>query len=186
MNEAINRLQEEIVGKKKDLARLRQETPNEPVEDYLLRGPDGDLRLSDLFGEKDDLLVVHNMGRGCAWCTMWADGYNGLLPHLESRASFVVSSPDEPAVQTEFARSRGWRFRMVSLQDSPFARDMGFQSAQGWLPGVSAFHRLPDGSIERVSSTPFGPGDDFCATWPFFDLLEGGPGGWAPRLEYGS
>ena len=45
--------------------------------------------LSSLFGDRGGLIVVHNMGRDCSYCTMWADGFTGLLPHLESRAAFV-------------------------------------------------------------------------------------------------
>ena len=65
-------------------------------------------------------------GRGCVYCTMWADGFNGVVPHLEDRAAFVVVSPDEPHVQAEFAASRGWRFRMVAAR-SDFTGDMGYE-----------------------------------------------------------
>ena len=131
--------------------------------------------LSSLFGDKDDLIVVHNMGRGCAYCTMWADGFNGVVAHLEDRAAFVVISPDEPEVQAEFAESRGWRFRMASAAGSDFTRDLGFEPEPGsYMPGFSVFHRQPDGTIVRTGRDFFGPGDDYCAPWRMFDLLNGG------------
>ncbi len=105
----------------------------------------GPVRLSQLFGGGRDLIVIHNMGASCPYCTMWADGYNGLYAHIATRAALVVSSPDPPDVQRRFARSRGWRFPIVSHQGTTFAADMGYRSRDGgWLPGLSAFRRERD------------------------------------------
>ncbi len=146
------------------------------VHDYTFATADGSVRLSELFGEHDDLIVIHNMGVTCSYCTMWADGYNGVHQHVITRAGFVVTSPDRPAVQKKFAESRGWKFPMVSHAESSFAADMGYLSASGgWLPGVSVFRREGQ-AIARVSDTGFSPGDDFCPVWHFFDLLPGGCG----------
>jgi hypothetical protein len=35
-----------------------------------------------------------------------------------------------------------------------------------------------------VGRAEFGPGDDFCAVWHFFDLLPEGVDGWEPRFAY--
>jgi len=153
------------------------------VADYEFRTPDGPVRLSQLFGEHEHLIVVHNMGTSCPACTMWADGYNGVHHHVSSRAAFVVSSPDPPDVQQKFAAARGWKFPMVSHAGSTFAADMGFRGAKGWLPGVSVFQRRGT-RIVRVSDAPFSPGDDFCTVWHLFDLLPGGAGDWWPKLRY--
>jgi predicted dithiol-disulfide oxidoreductase (DUF899 family) len=151
----------------------------EYVRDYELTGSDGPVRLSALFREHEDLILIHNMGVSCAYCTLWADGYNGIHQHVVTRAAFVVSSPDRPAVQQKFAESRGWKFPMVSHAGSSFAADMGYVSEKGgWMPGVSVFRRDGD-AIVRVSNTGFSPGDDFCALWHFFDLLPGGVGAWS-------
>jgi predicted dithiol-disulfide oxidoreductase (DUF899 family) len=154
------------------------------VENYALATADGSVRLSELFGKKDDLIVIHNMGASCAYCTLWADGYNGIYPHLADRAAFVVSSPDPPAAQQKFAASRRWRFPMVSHQGTSFAGDMGYRSAEGrCLPGISVFRR--EGKrILRVADTPLHPGDDYCALWHMFDMLASGPGDWAPKFKY--
>jgi len=161
----------------------RQIVP-EPVDDYTFASTKGPVRLSQLFGSKRDLMVIHNMGSGCPNCTLWADGYNGLYPHVAARAAFVVSSPDSPAVQRRFARSRGWRFPMVSHQGTTFATDMGYRARSGgWLPGVSAFRRTRDG-IVRLNDTGFQPGDDFCTAWHLFDLFPDGAAGWTPRFHY--
>jgi predicted dithiol-disulfide oxidoreductase (DUF899 family) len=146
------------------------------VRNYEFSTVGGTVRLSDLFGDRDDLILIHNMGVACSYCTLWADGYNGIHQHVVARAAFAASSPDRPAVQQKFAESRGWKFPMVSHAGSTFAADMGYVSEKGgWMPGVSVFRR--EGSdIVRVSNTGFSPGDDFCTLWHFFDLLPGGVG----------
>ncbi|HET6552012.1 MAG TPA: DUF899 family protein [Dyella sp.] len=150
----------------------------EKVQDYAFATIDGKVSLSELFGDREDLIVIHNMGVTCSYCTLWADGYNGLHQHVVRRAGFAVTSPDRPAVQQKFAESRGWKFPMVSHEGTSFAKDMGYRSdSGGWLPGVSVFRR--DGeAITRVSDTGFSPGDDFCSLWHFFDMLPGGVGDW--------
>ncbi|HXA37330.1 MAG TPA: DUF899 family protein [Steroidobacteraceae bacterium] len=154
------------------------------VADYEFKTSDGTARLSELFGDHKDLLVVHNMGTSCPSCTMWADGYNGVHHHVISRTAFVVSSPDIPAVQRKFAEARGWKFRMVSHAGTSFAEDMGYRSDRGgWLPGISAFQRSAQ-KILRVSDARWSPGDDFCTVWHFFDLLPEGAAGWSPKLSY--
>ena len=42
------------------------------------------------------------------------------------------------------------------------------------MPGVSAFSKDGDGRIFRVGRAEFGPGDNFCAIWHFFELLPRG------------
>ena len=156
----------------------------EEARDYEFATPEGPVRLSALFGDNDDLIVIHNMGASCPYCTLWADGYNGIYPHLADRAAFVVSSPDAPATQRKFARGRGWKFPLVSHQGTTFAEDMGYRSTEGgWLPGVSVFRREGP-RILRVSDAGSSPGDDFCALWHLLDLLPGGSGGWAPKFRY--
>lgn len=179
-----------LVGHRARIAELRAEmravqAAVEPqvVEDYAFQTLDGLVKLSDLFGGKTDLFVIHNMGTSCPSCTMWADGFNGVYDHLASRAAFVVSSPNSPEIQRDFAAGRGWRFPMVSHEGSSFAQDMGYRTPRGWHPGVSVFQKQ-DGRIVRVSDTELGPYDDFCVTWHFFDLIPEGVDGWRAQYAY--
>jgi len=180
-----------IAEYRRQIAAIRQQMREaqaavEPqqVSDYEFRTAEGTVRLSQLFGDRDQLIVIHNMGRSCPACTLWADGYNGLHEHVTSRAGFVVTSPDAPEVQRDFAASRGWKFRMVSHAGSTFAADMGFRGGKGnWVPGVSVFQRQGE-KIVRVSEATFSPGDDFCTLWHLFDLLPGGAGDFRPRYQY--
>jgi predicted dithiol-disulfide oxidoreductase (DUF899 family) len=174
----------QIAGIREKMRKIRDATEPEEAADYIFTNPDGSVRFSELFGDKPDLIVIHNMGRSCPSCTMWADGFNGIYDHLANRAAFVVSSPDPPAVQKSFTASRNWRFPMVSHQGTTFAADMGYRSEDGgWLPGISVFRRKSS-RILRVSDAGFSPGDDFCALWHIFDLLPGGAAGWQSKYRY--
>ncbi|MDK9699015.1 MAG: DUF899 family protein [bacterium] len=181
----IDALEKEIVERKQQLAALRLQGPRSEVPDYTFRRSDGSkVKLSELFGDKSELLIVHNMGKSCPYCTLWADGFNGLYFHIENKAGFAVSSPDTPEVMNEFAKSRNWRFTMLSTQENSFKRDLGFEVNGDYLPGVSSFAKTPEGKIEHVAWSYFGPGDDFNATWFFFDLLPSGRADWHPRFKY--
>ncbi len=184
--EAAHRLKDyqgRIGALRKEMRELQRSVEPEEVLDYALAARDGKVKLSELFGGKSELFVIHNMGAGCPYCTLWADGFNGVVDHLQDRAAFVVASPDSPETQEKFKASRGWRFRMVSHEDTSFAADMGYRGERGWLPGVSVFAKK-DGKIVRVADTSFGPGDDFCSVWHFLDLLPGGGGDWRPHFRY--
>ena len=179
----MNGYRAEIAALRSQIRETQATAEPEPVEDYVFSTPDGQVTLSELFGDKDTLFIVHNMGRNCAYCTLWADGLNGVIEHLQNRAAVAVSSPDAPAVQSEFAAGRGWRFTMVSHDGTTFAKDMGYRGDNGWMPGVSVFKRTSDGVV-RVSDTDFGPGDDFCAVWHLYDLIPEGADGWQPKYDY--
>jgi predicted dithiol-disulfide oxidoreductase (DUF899 family) len=182
-SEKLAACRREIAELRGRMRALQKDAEPEEVEDYQFATTDGPMRLSRLFGDKEYLFVIHNMGRSCPNCTMWADGFSGVLLHLEDRAAFVVASPDDPETQRAFARDRGWRFRMVSHQGTTFAVDMGYRSESGWLPGVSVLRRVND-RVFRVSDAPFDDGDDFCTVWHFFDLLPEGAAGWRAKFEY--
>ena len=176
-------LRGQIAQLRAEMRKTQGTVEPEPVENYTFATADGPARLADLFGDKDTLFVIHNMGASCRFCTLWADGFNGVLPHLESRAAFVVSSPDEPEKQRKFKDSRGWKFRMVSHQGSNFAADMGYKNDGRFQPGVSVFKKQ-NGEVVRVSDQELGPYDDFCSVWHFFDMIPGGAGDWSPQYKY--
>ncbi len=187
ITDEIQRLQNEITAKREELLQLRRQTEPEPISDYSLLDWEGrEVKLSDLFGDKEDLIVVHNMGRRCVYCTMWADGFNGVHHHLSDRAAFVVVSPDEPGIQKKFATGRGWSFRMLSGHGGEFIKDMGYVDDEdgSYWPGISTFWRDPEGKIFRISADVFGPGDPYCGTWHILDLLKHGDNGWEPKYKY--
>lgn len=178
--------EEQLINIRRQVTELRRKVQPQPISDYTFRDRDGrPVEFSSLFGETNDLIVIHNMGKKCVYCTLWADGFNGVREHLEDRAAFVVVSPDDPKTMNEFAESRNWKFRILSNESGPFTRDMGFEGPdRDPFPGISTFHRAPDGSVTRVAHTGFGPGDDFCAVWHMFDMLKDGQNKWSPKYKY--
>lgn len=181
----IAALEKSIFEQKEKLYELRRKSPRLLMKDYSFLSRDNRaITLSELFGDKPELILVHNMGKSCPYCTLWADGFNGIHQHLSNRAAFVVSTPDSPEVMDNFAKSRGWKFDLVSTSGTSFKRDLGFESEQGYMPGVSTFVKEADGSIYHVAFSYFGPGDDFCSAWFLFDLLPKGVGDWHPKFQY--
>jgi predicted dithiol-disulfide oxidoreductase (DUF899 family) len=181
----LNAHRAEITTIRAKIRAIQSRIEPQPVKDYTFATLKGEVTLSALFGDKKDLFMVHNMGAGCPYCTLWADGYNGVYPHLTDRAAFVVSSPDSPKTQARFSKIRGWKFPMVSHAGSTFAADMGFANGKGGFnPGISAFKKTR-GKIVRVSDySGMGPGDDFCSVWHFLDMLPEGAAGWRPKFKY--
>ncbi len=182
MADRIHEIQIEIMKLKQTLAKEIANREPEAVEDWELTNLDGTkVQLSDLFAEKSELLVIHNMGRGCSYCSLWGDAMIGIADHLQQRCGFVLCSNDPPEVIAEFRELRGWDYPCISSNGSGFAKAMGYMSDKDSPePGVSAFHKQDDGSIVRTAHASFGPGDDFCGVWPMLDLLKGGQNGWEP------
>ena len=180
----IQALELEIMEKKKQLAQLRKQQASHKVENYLfLTSNEETVTLEELFKEKDELIIIHNMGRNCRYCSMWADGLNGVYHHLLSRCEFVLTSPDDPSVQEDFAASKGWSFPMVSSKENTFSQDIGFKTEKSSMPGVSTFKKDTDGMIYHHNSAYFGPGDEYCVVYSLLDLLPGHTDDFVPQLK---
>jgi predicted dithiol-disulfide oxidoreductase (DUF899 family) len=146
------------------------------VQNYSLKDREGnEVKLYDLFGDKNYLIVIHNMGKGCNYCTMWADGMKDTYKEIEKKSAFILVSPDKPEIHKEFAESRAWGFRSCSSHGSEFTHDLGYELRKDgksyFWPGVSVLEKLENGSVIRVGKDFFGPGDFYCNIWHFLDLL---------------
>lgn len=177
----IHELALQIYQLKQELSKLRHDSEGEVVADAQFMTADGTVSLSELFGERDRLVLIHNMGHTCNYCTLWADDANHYFTRIEERAAFVLCSPDNPAKQAEVAAHRGWKFRMVNDADKDFTRAMGYLTEDGfWGPGVSTFAKREDGAIVRLNNTQFGPYDDFCPIWHYWDMIGLEQWSWEP------
>ena len=166
-----------------ELNALRKASATKPVPNYPFATSNGQTTLRDLFGEQSKLLLIHNMGQGCRYCTLWADGFNGLLPHLESALAVVLVSKDAPDVQRRFANSRGWRFRLASHGGGAYIQEQGvFGEAENY-PGAVVYERDGD-TILRKNACVFGPGDLYCALWPFLGMAGIDGEDWVPQYNY--
>ena len=186
IKEEIGKLQGEIVKKREQINELRKKVSPEKVENYEFKDPKGKaVKLSEMFGDKDELIVIHNMGKSCPYCTLWADGFNGFYKHFENRAGFALTSSDSPEVLKEFSEGRNWKFKVYSTKENSFKMNLGFYTeTEKNIPGVSTFLKDGTGNIFHYSSDRFGPGDDYCSIWHFFDMLPKGQNSWHPKFTY--
>ena len=166
-----------------ELNAARKANAGTPVRNYTFSTLYGTVTLHDLFAGKDRLLMIHNMGQGCRYCTLWADGFNGLLVHLESVFSVVLVSRDSPDTQRRFANARGWRYRLASHADGDYIREQSVIDGQDNYPGAVVYERDGD-TILRKNSCAFGPGDIFCAMWSLLGLAGIGESEWMPQYAY--
>jgi predicted dithiol-disulfide oxidoreductase (DUF899 family) len=60
------------------------------------------------------------MGQACRYCTLWADGLNGFVPHIESK----------------FANSLNWRFTMVSHGGGEYIKEQTVIPSEENMPGM--------------------------------------------------
>lgn len=179
----IQDIEKNIFEQRSKINELRSQLPEEKVQDYELKNTDGSTtKLSQLFGEHDELLLIHNMGPQCPYCTLWADGFRTMKPYFEKRCAFVLEMDKSPNELGEFAKKRNWDFDVVSSEGCSLKVDLGFESDEGNLPGVSSFFKK-DGEIFRHAMAPFGPGDNFCHSWHFFELLKHGTNEWQPQYN---
>ncbi len=165
------------------LHELQKSNSGEVVENYVFDTQAGQTNLLELFGEHERLLAIHNMGQACRYCTLWADGLNGFLPHLESTMAVVLVSKDSPDLQRTFANSRGWRFRLASHGGGDYAREQTVQEGAINMPGAVVYERKGD-DIVRKNAVIFGPGDLYCSMWNLLALAGLSEDGWTPQYSY--
>lgn len=181
----ISDLEQEIFELTAKLNVLRKASPGTEVRNYSFRTLDGDATLLELFGDNDRLLAIHNMGQGCRYCTLWADGLNGFIPHLESVMSVVLVSKDTPEVQRNYANSRDWRFRLASHGGGDYIKEQTVMEGADNMPGAVLYERKGN-TIYRKNACVFGPGDLYCSMWGLLSLAGVGDGDWTPQYNYWS
>ena len=182
-NIEIIELEQKIAELTRELNVLRKTNTGEAVPDYNFTTLTGEVSLLDLFGDRDRLLMIHNMGQGCRYCTLWADGFNGLLPHIESTLSIVLVSKDGPETQQRFASSRGWRFRLASHGGGDYIVEQAALPDTNNMPGAVVYRREGN-TIYRTNSCVFGPGDLYCSMWSLLGLAGLGEEDWTPQFNY--
>lgn len=167
---------------------MRRAQPLEELKNYMFKTKDGkEISLMSLFEDSDELLIMHNMGKACVYCTMWADGFRGYSDMISNRMPWALTSPDDVATMKAFVEPRNWNFNVLSFHGSSFARDLGFETEKDgrtyYMPGVSALVKIND-KIYRAAKDYFGPGDLYNPAWHFFDLFPKGSDNWQPKFEY--
>ena len=126
-----------------------------PIEkDYVFEGPDGPVRLLDMFEGRRQLILGHFMfdprwDDGCPSCSAGADEVSdGLLEHLAKRDTSVAYVSRAPIAKIEDYKARkGWTFPWYSSYGSDFNYD---------------FHVTIDASVTPVEYN-FRTADEFRA-----------------------
>jgi len=182
-NNEIRDIEQQIHQLMEKLASLQQSNRGDEVKNYSFSTLEGETNLLELFGENDKLLLIHNMGQGCRYCTLWADGFNGFVPHLESTMSAVLVSKDAPNIQHKFANSRGWRFRLASHGGGEYIQEQSVMKDSNNMPGAVVYERDGD-KIYRKNDCVFGPGDIYCSMWSLLGLAGLDSNTWTPQYSY--
>jgi len=183
MNSEIIKLESQINELTVKLSQLRGKNEGTEINNYDFETLNGSTTLLDLFGKQNKLLLIHNMGQGCRYCTLWADGLNGFVPHLESTMALALVSKDAPDVQRRFANSRGWRFNMASHGGGEYIREQTVMEGSDNMPGAVVYERKGD-AIYRKNSCIFGPGDLYCPMWILLGMAGLGENDWTPQFKY--
>ncbi len=170
------------------LAAQRRRLPVAPVEqEYEFEGPNGSVKLIDLFAGRRQLIVYHFMfapgvegwpSAGCPGCSMFVDQI-GELAHfhargtslvLISRAPLVLISR-APLVSLEAYRERiGWTIPWFLSQDSSFNGDFGLTRVDSEHFGLSVFIRDDDDRVYRSYFTSGRGVEALGSVWSFLDL----------------
>ena len=185
------------------VAELRRRLPLETaIEDQSFEeirdGARVPVRLSELFDDPEKTLVLMQFMYGkkqdkpCPMCTLWADGYAGIVEHLRQRVNFAVLVAGDVGTFGDYARSRGWgTLRVVSAASSDLKRRIGFETADGsQMPGVSVFRREGVRIIHTYSAcAELAEGqargmDLLSPFWHFLDLTPEGRGDFFPQRSY--
>jgi predicted dithiol-disulfide oxidoreductase (DUF899 family) len=186
------------------VAELRRRLPQDTVipDETFARIRDGreePVTLSELFEQPGrPLVLVHFMfgkaqERPCPMCTSWADGYDGVVPHLRQRVNFAVLAAADAGAFEAYGRMRGWRhLSLVSAAGSGLKHRLGFEDESGaQQPGVSVFTRRDDGALVHTYSVCAWLGeagyrgmDLLNPLWHFLDLTPEGRGDFMPSKSY--
>jgi predicted dithiol-disulfide oxidoreductase (DUF899 family) len=191
--------EKEHVRRGDELARRRQELPWVPIEkEYEFETGDGRKTLADLFDGRSQLLVYHFMfgfgfhvdeqSPGCTGCSLVADHFDGVIPHLNGHDVTLVSESIAPLERLQaYATRMGWGFPWVSSLGSDFRYDFGaaftkeqqtkgadynFEHIEQVAPqreGMSAFV-IQDGIVHHTYSTYARGVEQLMGTFGYLDV----------------
>ncbi len=163
----------------------------EGPEDLAQDGPTRPVRLSELFAEGQDTLVLYGLmyradGNPCPGCTGLLDGLSGSLRQITERVSFAVIGKAPVAMLRRWAVLRRWPLpRLLSSAGNTYNRDYHTETAEGeQQPILNVFRRGADGirhvwasELFFVPPWPAQHPRHLDALWPLWPLLDFTPGG---------
>ena len=184
------------------VAELRRALPpgGAVTKNYAFEGEGGKATLSNLFGDKQTLVIYSYMfgpqrEQPCPMCTSFMSTWAAKLPDVEQRIAFVFVARSPIARLIAAKKARGWtQHRIYSDPSGDFTRDY-VSAADADSPGYNVFTRR-DGTIRHFWSGEMGPSTadpgqdprgapDIDPLWTILDTTPEGRGkDWYPRLSY--
>jgi predicted dithiol-disulfide oxidoreductase (DUF899 family) len=138
--------EKEVTHAKDAVDAARRELPmTEVTKNYTLTGPDGPVRLPELFGGRRQLITYHFMWRheqsgfpgedqGCPTCSFLADSI-GNLSHLHACDTTLALVSRAPIASIErFKERMGWAVPWYSSDGSDFNYDFHVSFDEGKAP----------------------------------------------------
>jgi predicted dithiol-disulfide oxidoreductase (DUF899 family) len=184
------------------LAAERRRLPRVRIDkDYVFQGPDGEVRLLDLFEGRRQLILYHFMfapgvdgwpDAGCDGCSMVADQIPHLA-HLHARDTSFAMVSLAPIEKIEAYRHRmGWEIPWYSSEGGDFNRDFGLTTDAYEIFGLSVFIREGD-EVFRTYFTSGRGVETLGTVWTLLDLTplgrqedwEDSPQGYLQTPRYG-
>ena len=156
----------ELLAREKELTRARdalnadrRRLPMvEVTKDYVFEGPQGELRLIDMFEARRQLILGHFMfdprwEDGCPSCSAGADEVaQGQMEHLHTRDTTLAYVSRAPLEKIErYKAKKGWTFPWYSSYGSDFNYDFHVTLDESVAP-VEYNYRMPEGYEQRGSS----------------------------------
>ncbi len=203
--EARNQLLAEEIELRRHIERVSEQRRALPLggpipQDYAVIGPSGPVQFSELFGNKDTLVVYSMMygpqrERACPMCTAMLTSWDGMARNFREQAALAVFARSPIQRLLDWKVERHWRnLELYSDTDGNYTR--AYVSADdGDVPSLNIF-RKSNGNIHHFWAGEFtfdmaDPGQDprsapeLDPLWTLLDLTpKGRDANWYPKLEY--
>jgi predicted dithiol-disulfide oxidoreductase (DUF899 family) len=164
----------ELLAKEKELTRQRDALNAErrglPMveigKDYVFAGPDGAVRLIDMFDGRRQLIIYHFMfdpewDDGCPSCSAGTDELSpGFFEHLHTRdTSYAMVSRAPLAKLERWKAQKGWDVPWYSSYGTDFNYDFGVTIDES--AGASAYNYRTKDEFQALGQDFFGSGQPF-------------------------
>jgi len=206
---ARNRLLKKEIALRRQIEAVAAERRKLPLggvvrEDYVFQDVNGPVKLSELFADGKDTLLIYNfmfgpqMPAACPACTSILDGVDGSAQHVVQKTNLAIVAKSPIDRILAYARERGWRhLHLLSSHANTYNRDYHGENTENgdqW-PMMNAFVRRRGRIYHTWASemflAPADKGQDrrhVDLIWPVWQLLdmtvEGRPAKWWPKLRY--
>lgn len=176
------------------IAAQRRRLPMVELPDYTLIGPDGPVRLVDVFDGHSQLIVYNHMwSDGAEWQCPGCTGYTSqfvrldFLDNYDARFVIVTNGPIDEALA--YKAKVGNQMDWYSSSESPFGADVGAPPGEGFA--VNVFLRDGD-TVYRTWHTNGRGTEQLSYTFALIDVLPWGrqeewqdsPDGWPQSPTY--